>query len=143
MHMSVATVVFSFFFLMIRRPPRSTLFPYTTLFRSIGGDNGGDGPGGGNGGDNGGNDGGGRNAGIGPGGDSGGVGTGGGDAGDTGGNDDSGTGSVGTGPSSGLTEAAFSMVGAISRRETGVLQRSPSGVTPGQLIIKGTLITLS
>src|SRR2546422_4284592 len=26
--------VFFFFFLMIRRPPRSTLFPYTTLFRS-------------------------------------------------------------------------------------------------------------
>src|SRR5437879_10472567 len=26
---------FSFFFLMIRRPPRSTLFPYTTLFRSV------------------------------------------------------------------------------------------------------------
>src|SRR5436853_4971201 len=26
-----------FFFLMIRRPPRSTLFPYTTLFRSRGG----------------------------------------------------------------------------------------------------------
>src|ERR1035441_7777233 len=26
----------SFFFLMIRRPPRSTLFPYTTLFRSKG-----------------------------------------------------------------------------------------------------------
>src|SRR3712207_7362126 len=25
-------------FLMIRRPPRSTLFPYTTLFRSLGGD---------------------------------------------------------------------------------------------------------
>src|SRR2546422_8304211 len=25
---------FCFFFLMIRRPPRSTLFPYTTLFRS-------------------------------------------------------------------------------------------------------------
>src|SRR5438093_9780777 len=24
----------SFFFLLIRRPPRSTLFPYTTLFRS-------------------------------------------------------------------------------------------------------------
>src|SRR5260221_13818716 len=24
-----------FFFLMIRRPPRSTLFPYTTLFRSL------------------------------------------------------------------------------------------------------------
>src|SRR2546422_6741959 len=28
-----ASIVF-FFFLMIRRPPRSTLFPYTTLFRS-------------------------------------------------------------------------------------------------------------
>src|SRR2546422_2238134 len=27
-------VVLFFFFLMIRRPPRSTLFPYTTLFRS-------------------------------------------------------------------------------------------------------------
>src|SRR6266704_5967277 len=27
---------FLFFFLMIRRPPRSTLFPYTTLFRSGG-----------------------------------------------------------------------------------------------------------
>src|SRR5258707_15090252 len=27
-----------FFFLMIRRPPRSTLFPYTTLFRSNGND---------------------------------------------------------------------------------------------------------
>src|SRR5438270_4231794 len=26
---------FSIFFLMIRRPPRSTLFPYTTLFRSV------------------------------------------------------------------------------------------------------------
>src|SRR3954449_13632461 len=26
--------VLSFFFLMIRRPPRSTLFPYTTLYRS-------------------------------------------------------------------------------------------------------------
>src|SRR2546430_10077923 len=26
-----------FFFLMIRRPPRSTLFPYTTLFRSVNG----------------------------------------------------------------------------------------------------------
>src|SRR3712207_8539281 len=26
---------FIFFFLMIRRPPRSTLFPYTTLFRSL------------------------------------------------------------------------------------------------------------
>src|SRR2546430_10438965 len=28
------TNLFCFFFLMIRRPPRSTLFPYTTLFRS-------------------------------------------------------------------------------------------------------------
>src|SRR2546429_5764271 len=28
-------VSFFFFFLMIRRPPRSTLFPYTTLFRSV------------------------------------------------------------------------------------------------------------
>src|SRR3712207_7086366 len=27
-----------FFFLMIRRPPRSTLFPYTTLFRSLAGE---------------------------------------------------------------------------------------------------------
>src|SRR5256885_8673257 len=27
-------IEFFFFFLMIRRPPRSTLFPYTTLFRS-------------------------------------------------------------------------------------------------------------
>src|SRR2546422_3671084 len=27
--------MFVFFFLMIRRPPRSTLFPYTTLFRSL------------------------------------------------------------------------------------------------------------
>src|SRR5260370_4311653 len=27
-------VIVCFFFLMIRRPPRSTLFPYTTLFRS-------------------------------------------------------------------------------------------------------------
>src|SRR5262245_65580975 len=26
--------LYMFFFLMIRRPPRSTLFPYTTLFRS-------------------------------------------------------------------------------------------------------------
>src|SRR5256884_1049154 len=31
---SVSGSLFSFFFLMIRRPPRSTLFPYTTLFRS-------------------------------------------------------------------------------------------------------------
>src|SRR2546421_9539071 len=30
----VATCFLLFFFLMIRRPPRSTLFPYTTLFRS-------------------------------------------------------------------------------------------------------------
>src|SRR2546430_8440670 len=28
-------MVIVFFFLMIRRPPRSTLFPYTTLFRSF------------------------------------------------------------------------------------------------------------
>src|SRR3989454_4881204 len=28
-------MAFCFFFLMIRRPPRSTLFPYTTLFRSL------------------------------------------------------------------------------------------------------------
>src|SRR6266496_5279760 len=32
---TLASFTFSlFFFLMIRRPPRSTLFPYTTLFRS-------------------------------------------------------------------------------------------------------------
>src|SRR6266852_8055910 len=31
-----AISVIFFFFLMIRRPPRSTLFPYTTLFRSDG-----------------------------------------------------------------------------------------------------------
>src|SRR2546428_6106892 len=31
---AVATSQEAFFFLMIRRPPRSTLFPYTTLFRS-------------------------------------------------------------------------------------------------------------
>src|SRR2546430_1938815 len=41
MHVSVDYRVsclyfFTFFFLMIRRPPRSTLFPYTTLFRSRG-----------------------------------------------------------------------------------------------------------
>src|SRR3970282_2490243 len=30
-----ARVFRAFFFLMIRRPPRSTLFPYTTLFRSF------------------------------------------------------------------------------------------------------------
>src|SRR2546427_7309591 len=38
MHLLVITFlivhVLFFFFLMIRRPPRSTLFPYTTLFRS-------------------------------------------------------------------------------------------------------------
>src|SRR5688572_32732798 len=32
---SYTFVFFFFFFLMIRRPPRSTLFPYTTLFRSV------------------------------------------------------------------------------------------------------------
>src|ERR1017187_1606002 len=31
---SICFCVCLFFFLMIRRPPRSTLFPYTTLFRS-------------------------------------------------------------------------------------------------------------
>src|SRR5256885_15259206 len=30
-----SSIFFLFFFLMIRRPPRSTLFPYTTLFRSL------------------------------------------------------------------------------------------------------------
>src|SRR2546429_5132722 len=34
LHYSTA-YIFIFFFLMIRRPPRSTLFPYTTLFRSL------------------------------------------------------------------------------------------------------------
>src|SRR6266540_1320570 len=34
--MSLCSFFFlTFFFLMIRRPPRSTLFPYTTLFRSM------------------------------------------------------------------------------------------------------------
>src|SRR3712207_7187005 len=33
----VGRLVYLFFFLMIRRPPRSTLFPYTTLFRSLDG----------------------------------------------------------------------------------------------------------
>src|SRR6266480_2389064 len=32
--LSCSPLLVSFFFLMIRRPPRSTLFPYTTLFRS-------------------------------------------------------------------------------------------------------------
>src|SRR5256885_16254905 len=38
MYLNVTTTIHSyllFFFLMIRRPPRSTLFPYTTLFRSL------------------------------------------------------------------------------------------------------------
>src|SRR5437870_8443936 len=33
-HVLYCASVLFFFFLMIRRPPRSTLFPYTTLFRS-------------------------------------------------------------------------------------------------------------
>src|SRR3712207_8251489 len=33
--MSSVHYILFFFFLMIRRPPRSTLFPYTTLFRSF------------------------------------------------------------------------------------------------------------
>src|SRR6266487_5473839 len=33
-NLSIYYFGFLFFFLMIRRPPRSTLFPYTTLFRS-------------------------------------------------------------------------------------------------------------
>src|SRR4030043_1801824 len=32
--MALSSILFFLFFLMIRRPPRSTLFPYTTLFRS-------------------------------------------------------------------------------------------------------------
>src|SRR5947209_13477028 len=36
MYIYTSTFIYLFFFfLMIRRPPRSTLFPYTTLFRSI------------------------------------------------------------------------------------------------------------
>src|SRR2546421_93427 len=34
LHLSTSLSLIFFFFLMIRRPPRSTLFPYTTLFRS-------------------------------------------------------------------------------------------------------------
>src|SRR3712207_5053566 len=34
-YFTFVTCMLMFFFLMIRRPPRSTLFPYTTLFRSI------------------------------------------------------------------------------------------------------------
>src|SRR5437016_11448046 len=33
---SVSEILIFFFFLMLRQPPRSTLFPYTTLFRSEG-----------------------------------------------------------------------------------------------------------
>src|SRR5215210_3202516 len=33
--LNVECLISPFFFLMIRRPPRSTLFPYTTLFRSV------------------------------------------------------------------------------------------------------------
>src|SRR4249919_4042701 len=35
MYTSLVMLCIFFFFLMIRRPPRSTLFPYTTLFRSF------------------------------------------------------------------------------------------------------------
>src|SRR5258708_25247029 len=35
MSRTAPTILSFFFFLMIRRPPRSTLFPYTTLFRSL------------------------------------------------------------------------------------------------------------
>src|SRR2546422_2418330 len=34
LHLAASDDITFFFFLMIRRPPRSTLFPYTTLFRS-------------------------------------------------------------------------------------------------------------
>src|SRR6266849_6710777 len=34
-HIAKTPSIVAFFFLMIRRPPRSTLFPYTTLFRSL------------------------------------------------------------------------------------------------------------
>src|SRR5256885_2592723 len=34
MQLRALNTFFLFFFLMIRRPPRSTLFPYTTLFRA-------------------------------------------------------------------------------------------------------------
>src|SRR5437016_11355638 len=39
---SPSSIFSFFFFLMIRRPPRSTLFPYTTLFRSLSTPGGGD-----------------------------------------------------------------------------------------------------
>src|SRR5439155_22658695 len=35
LHLSSSLAFFLFFFSIIRRPPRSTLFPYTTLFRSV------------------------------------------------------------------------------------------------------------
>src|SRR5688500_20064148 len=36
-HIAIVSIsIYVIFFLMIRRPPRSTLFPYTTLFRSDG-----------------------------------------------------------------------------------------------------------
>src|SRR2546423_14173221 len=35
LHVPYSHIFLFFFFLMIRRPPRSTLFPYTTLFRSV------------------------------------------------------------------------------------------------------------
>src|SRR5256885_10897611 len=35
LYIYTSTIFLFFFFLMIRRPPRSTLFPYTTLFRSL------------------------------------------------------------------------------------------------------------
>src|SRR2546430_10339060 len=37
LYVPVTSHLLFFFFLMIRRPPRSTLFPYTTLFRSAAG----------------------------------------------------------------------------------------------------------
>src|SRR5439155_13454908 len=33
-HASISSILLTFFFLLLRHPPRSTLFPYTTLFRS-------------------------------------------------------------------------------------------------------------
>src|SRR3990167_9732295 len=44
MWLRIILYVVVFFFLMIRRPPRSTLFPYTTLFRSPAGRRTGDRP---------------------------------------------------------------------------------------------------
>src|SRR5205823_12561189 len=34
-YLTCANTFFMFFFLLVRRPPTSTLFPYTTLFRSV------------------------------------------------------------------------------------------------------------